>query len=182
MAHKPVSIGNSFSVSAGAATTSSAFQVYSDTIRIVSTANAFVKVDSEPTATTGDYYVSSNDEYTLALSPASCKVAGITTGATTNIDFPEGMASPFEVGDYVSLTSPNQSYYNFTHKRVSQVLTSSNYQGYFSRRIVVENNSSGIVTSYIPLDADLRKSVKVSAYGVGSGALYYQQVQISGHA
>lgn len=182
MAHKPVSIGNSFSVSAGAATTSSAFQVYSDTIRIVSTANAFVKVDSEPTATTGDYYVSSNTEYTLALSPASCKVAGITTGTTTTIDFPEGMASPFEVGDYVSLTSPNQSYYNFTHKRVSQVLTTSGYQGYFSRRIIVENNSSGIVTSYIPLDADLRKSVKVSAYGVGSGALYYQQVQISGHA
>lgn len=182
MAHKPVSVGSSFSVSAGAATTSAAFPIYSDTVRIVSTANAFVKVDSEPTATVADYYAISNTEHTLALSPASCKIAGITTGATTVIDFPEGMASPFEVGDYVSLTSPNQSYYNFTHKRVAQVLTSSGYQGYYSRRIIVENNSSGIVTAYTPLDADLRKSVKISAFGVGSGALYYQQVQISGDA
>lgn len=182
MAHKPVGVGSSFSVTSAGVTTSNPFSIYSDTLRIVPTANAFVKIDSEPAATTGDYYAYANEHFTLALSPASSRVVGIVTGSTTSIDFPQGTASPFEVGDYVSLVSVGQSYYNFTHKRVSEVLTSSGYNGYFSRRIVVENNSSGIVTAFTAQDGDLRKSVKVSAYGLGAGAIYYQQVQISGHA
>jgi hypothetical protein len=181
MAHKPVSVGSSFGVSVGSATSSAPFSVYSDTLRIVSTANAFIKIDSEPAATPSDYYVNSVKDYTLALTPASSIVAGITTGATTTIDFPQGMASPFEVGDYVSLVSVGQSYYNFTHKRVSNVLTSSGVDGYFSRRIIVENNSSGIVTAFTA-QAELRKSIRVSAYGVTAGAIYHQQVQISGDA
>jgi hypothetical protein len=182
MAHKPVGIGGSFSVSAGAATTSIPISVLCDTIRIVPTANCFVKIDGEPTAATTDYYAPSVKDYTLALSPASGRVAGIITGATTFIDFPEGTASPFSVNDYVSLVSVGQSYYNFTHKRVTEVLTSSGVNGYYSRRIIVDHNSAGIVTAYTTKDADLRKSIKVSAYGLAAGALYYQQVQISGDA
>jgi hypothetical protein len=183
MAHKPVGIGSSFSVSSGAATTSQPFQVYSDTLRIVSTTPAFVKIDSEPTASPSNYYVSNTREYTLALSPTSARIAGITTGATTIIDFLEGTFSPFGVGDYVSLTSPNQSYYNFTHKRVLNVQTSAmGVDGYHSRRIIIENNSTGIVTAYTANDADLRTSAKISAYGLGAGAIYYHQVQISGDA
>jgi hypothetical protein len=182
MAHKPVGIGSSFSVSAGAATTSSPISVLCDTIRIVPTANCFIKVDGEPTATSGDYYASSSREYTLALSPASGRVTGITTGATTFIDFPEGTASPFSVNDYVTLVSVGQSYYNFTHKRVTDVLTSAGVGGFYSRRIVIDHNSSGIATAYTAQDADLRKSVKVSAFGLAAGAIYHQQVQISGDA
>lgn len=183
MAHKPVGVGSSFAVSAGTATTSQPFQIYSDTLRIVPTANAFVVVDSEPSATPGNYYVVANNAYTLALSPVSARVSGITTGATTIIDFPDGTFSPFNIGDYVSLTSPNQSYYNFTHKRVTNIQTAfSGVDGYRSRRIIVDNNSSGIVTAYSAYDADLRASAKISAYGLGSGAVYYHQVQISGDA
>lgn len=182
MAHRPVGVGSSFSVSSGAATTSTSFSVYSDTLRLVSTGNAFVKIDSEPTATISDYYITNDGRgFTLALSPASSIVTGITTGATTTIDFPEGTGSPFSVGDYVSLTSTNQNYYNFTHKRVSEVLTSSGYNGYYSTRIIIENNSSGIATAF-STQAELRKSVKVSAYGQAAGTIYYQQVQISGDA
>jgi hypothetical protein len=182
MAHKPVGVGSSFAVSAGAATTSQPFSVYTDALRIVSTSNAFIRIESDPNATSSDYYVTANDEYALAISPSSSRVTGITTGTTTTIDFPEGMGSPFEVGDYVSLTSTSQSYYNFTHKRVSSVLTNSSVGGYYSRRIIVENNSSGIVTAYNGSDADMRRSLKVSAYGIASGTVYYQQVQISSHA
>lgn len=183
MAHKPVGIGSSFSVTAGSATTSQPFQIYSDTIRIVPTANAFIKVDSEPSANSGDYYVSSNREYTLALTRLSSRVAGIITGTNTIIDFPEGTHSPFSVGDYVSLVSPNQGYYNFTHKRVLEVKTyHSGPEAFYSKRIVVENNSTGIATAYTAYDADLRTSAKISAFGLGSGAIYYQQVQISGDA
>ena len=49
------------------------------------------------------------------------KVIGITTGATTTIDFPEGTGSPFQVGDAVSLTVTGQTDYNFTHKIVSSI-------------------------------------------------------------
>jgi hypothetical protein len=183
MAHRPVGVGSSFSVTAGAASTSAAFQVYSDTLRIVSTSNAFVKIEGEPTASSSDYYVTSVKDYTLALTPASSRITGIITGTTTAIDFPQGTGSPFEVGDYVSLTVSDQSYYNFTHKLVSSVLTSTSaVNGYFSRRIIVENNSAGIVTAFNSNNGDLRKSVKVSAFGVTSGAIYHQQVQISGDA
>lgn len=181
MAHKPVSVGNSISVSAGAATTSNPFPVYSDTLRVVSTGNAFIKVDSEPSASASDYYVNDKKDYTIALSPRSSVIVGIITGATTAIDFPEGMSSPFDVGDYVSLTSVGQSYYNFTHKKVLNVLNSANINGYFSRRIIVENNSTGIITAFNS-DAELRTSLKISAYGLNNGAIYYQQVQISGDA
>jgi hypothetical protein len=182
MAHKPVGVGSSFSVSAGAATTSQPFSVYTDSLRVISTGSGLVKIDSEPTATPSDYYITANNDFVLSISPASSRVSGITTGATTSIDFPQGTGTPFEVGDYVTLTSTSQSYHNFTHKRVSQVLSTSGFDGYHSRRIIIENNSSGIVTAYNGQDAELRRSLKVSAYGLASGALYYQQVQISSHA
>ena len=182
MAHRPVGIGGSFSVSVGSATTSGPITVFSDTIRIVPTSNCFVKVDGDPISTSADYYAASTREYTLALSPSSGRIVGIVTGAITLLDFPEGTASPFSVGDYVSLTSIGQSYYNFTHKKILNIMSSSNVGGFYSRRIVVENDSSGISTSFTAQDGDLRKSVKVSAFGVTAGALYYQQVQISGDA
>lgn len=182
MAHRPVGLGSSFAISSGAATTSNPFSVYSDTLRVVPTVNSFIKIDSEPTATVSDYYVTPNTAYTLAISPASSTVVGIITGATTTIDFPQGTGSPFAVNDYVTFTSNTQAYHNFTHKRVSNVLTSSGRDGYFATRIVVENNSTGIVTAFSATDGELRKSLKLSAYGLGAGAAYYQQVQISGDA
>jgi hypothetical protein len=48
--------------------------------------------------------------------------------------------------------------------------------------MTVDYNSSGIVTAFAPTDATVSASNKVSAYGVGAGALYYQQVQLTGQA
>jgi hypothetical protein len=48
--------------------------------------------------------------------------------------------------------------------------------------MTVDYNSSGIATAFSSPDAVVINSNKVSAYGVGSGTLYYQQVQISGDA
>lgn len=182
MAHKPIGNGSSIAISSGSATTSTAFPVYSDTIRVVAvSAGSFVKVDYEPTASQVDYYVPANSAATLAITPASQRVVGVTTGATTIIDFPAGTGSPFSQGDYVSLTSSSQDYYNFTHKEVLSVNNSAGVGGYYSTRIVVNTNTSGIVTAFADY-GDLRKSLKVSAYGTGAGTLYYQQVQISGDA
>lgn len=182
MAHRPIGTGSSSSIVSATSTKSSAFSVQSKVLRVVAVSSGtFVAIGTEPTATTSDYYIPANGEVTLALSPASQRVVGITTGTTTIIDFPQGTGSPFEVGDYVSLTSTNQPYYNFTHQPVISINTSSNVGGYYSTRVSIGTNTSGILTAFNS-DGDLRKSVKIANYGTGSGTLYYQQVQISGQA
>ena len=181
MAHKPVGAGSSFNFTSGAATTSSSFSVQSSVLRIVAVgAAAHVKVDGDPIATTSDYYIPSGGTATLALTKASNRVVGVTTGATTIVSVPEGTQVPFGVGDFVTLSG--STYHDFSHKEVLSVDTSSSYDGYFQTRLTVDNDSSGIVTTFSERDSSISISNKVSAYGAGSGTLYYQQVQISGDA
>jgi hypothetical protein len=179
--HKPVGLGSSISVVSGTATTSSTLSIQTKALRVVATAPSFIAIGANPSATIADYYVPSGGTAVLALSPASQRIVGITTGTTTTITFPEGTGSPFEVGDYVSLTSVGQTYYNFTHQPVTAVDSSTGYNGYFSTRVSIGTNTSGILTAF-STDGNLRKSVKVSAYGTAAGTLYYQQVQIAGDA
>ena len=183
MAHRPVGAGSSFTFTAGAATTSSAFTVQSSVLRVVAVGGAaHVAIGVNPTATNTDYYIPSGETVTLGLTKASNRVVGVTTGATTTITVPEGTQVPFGVGDYVSLTARGQSYYDFTHAQVTSVDTTTNFNGYHQTRMVVSYNSSGIATAFSSSDATISLSNKVSAYGAGSGTLYFQQVQITGQA
>ena len=184
MTHRPVGSGVSFATSTTSAK-SAAFSGRSNTLRIVATgANAFVAIGTEPTATLGDYCVPSGTSATLAIDNGSARVSGVTTGATTTyIDFPEGQASPFGIGDYVSLTASQQTYYNFVHGPVTEVFNTSNQGGYYSTRIGIATNTSGIATAFGDPDAILRNSIKVAAItDTGAGFLYTQQVQITGQA
>lgn len=182
MTHRPVGAGSSFAFGAGSATTSSAFTVQSDTLRVVATSAAFISVGGTPSATSADYYVPANTPVTIALTKASNRVVGVTTGSTTIVTVPEGTQVPFGVGDYVSLTAIGQPYYNFTHQRVISIDTSSSVGGYYQTRMTVDYDSSGIVTAFSPADASVSISNKVSAYGLSAGTLYYQQVQITNQA
>jgi hypothetical protein len=183
MTHRPVGSGVSFSTSTSSSK-SAAISGKTTALRIVATdANAFVAIGTEPTATLNDYCVPAGTSAALAIDNGSAKVAGVTTGTTTYITFPEGQASPFGVGDYVSLTNSVQDYYDFTHAPVTEVFTSASYDGYFSSRISIGTDTSGIATAFSDPDAILRNSFKVAAItDSGSGALYTQQVQISGVA
>jgi hypothetical protein len=183
MAHRPVGAGSSFNFTAGAASTSTSFIVQSNVLRVVAVnAAAHISVGGNPSATATDYYVPSGGTVTLGLTKASNRVVGVTTGATTVVTVPEGTQVPFGVGDYVSLTANGQSYYDFTHAQVTSVDTTTNFNGYHQTRMVVAYNSSGIVTAFSSSDASISLSNKVSAYGLGSGTLYFQQVQITGQA
>ena len=183
MAHRPVGAGSSFTFTAGAATTSSAFSVQSSVLRVVAVGGAaFVAVGATPSATAADYYVASGESATLALTKASNRVVGVTTGTTTIVTVPEGTQVPFGVGDYVTLSASGQTYYNFTHQRVISVDTTSNVGGYYQTRMTVDYNSTGIATAFSSADASVIASNKVSVFGAGSGTLYYQQVQITGQA
>jgi len=183
MTHRPVGSGISFTTST-TSSKSAAFSGRSNTLRLVATgANAFVAIGTEPTATTGDYCIPSGTSATLAIDNGSARIVGVTTGTTTYVDFPEGQASPFGIGDYVTLTASQQTYYNFTHAPVIQVYNTSNQGGYYSTRIGIATNTSGIATAFEDQDAILRNSIKVAAItDSGAGTLYTQQVQITGQA
>jgi len=181
MAHRPVGAGSSFNFTAGTASTSSAFSVQSSVLRVVAVGGAaHIAVGGTPSATNADYYVPSGEAATLALTKAKNRVVGVTTGATTIVSVPEGTQVPFGIGDYVTLTG--STYHNFTHQEVLSVDTSAGFDGYFQTRMTVNYDSSGIVTAFSASDASVTTSNKVSAYGVGAGTLYYQQVQLSGQA
>ena len=185
MAHKPVGNCVTFATS-GTSAKSSAISQQASALRVVSVGqNAHVAVGPDPTATAANYYLVSNVPETISLgNPTSQRVVGITTGATTTIDFPEGTGCPFGVGDAVSLTVTGQSYHDFSHKLIASINTTSNVGGYYSTRIVVTNNSAGIVTAFdSQLYAELRGSFKVAVKNTsGSGNAFVQQVQVSGDA
>tara|TARA_B100001778_G_scaffold150336_1_gene123473 strand:- start:1602 stop:2159 length:558 start_codon:yes stop_codon:yes gene_type:complete len=181
---KPVGTGQVISTTNGSATASSAFKQQTDTLRVVAEGvGCHVAIGVNPTATTGDIYVGvSGGDEKISLGPvAAQRVIGITTGnPTTIIDFPEGTGCPFAVGDTVSLTTNGQSYYDFEHKTVASIDTTSHVGGFFSTRCTITNDSSGIVTAFAAPYAELRRSLKVSVItNASTGKAFIQQVQVS---
>ena len=191
MAHNPV--GNGIVLSTSTSSASTTAQAHkTNTLRVVSVgADAFVAIGTNPTGYTTSYYVPSGGTATLNLGPPqSNRVVGVTTsGTTTIIDFPEGTGSPFAVGDAVTLTATEKSYYDFSHKIVTSVNSTAGVSGYFSTRIVVDNDY-GVGYAHTAIDptnagdwAELRGSFKVAALtSTGTGTIYAQQVQVSGDA
>ena len=179
---KPVGSGQVIATSTSAAA-SSAFNQQSDTLRVVAEgAGCHVAFGPNPTATATDIYVgTSGGDEKISLGPvAAQRVVGVTTGATTTIDFPEGTGCPFAVGDAVSLTVNGQAYYDFSHKLIASINNTAGVGGFFSTRIVVTNNSSGIATAFSAPYAELRRSIKVSVLtDSSSGKAFIQQVQVS---
>ena len=185
MTHRPVGIATTIAISA-TSSASPAFSVQSNVLRLVTVGNgAHVAIGTNPTATTNDYYIPVGQSATLSIAPVNSNtIAGITTGTTTIIDFLEGTASPFEPGDCVTLTCSDQPYYNVSHIAVTAVNRNSDNSGYFSERITLGYNSSGIATAYASTVGTLRKSLKVAARTdtATPAVLHLQQVQITSQA
>ena len=195
MAHNPVGSGSSLTVSTDTAKViASGIAQQSDTLRVSLVGasgmdGAHIKVGEMPTATTADYYLIKAESATINIHrPASQRVTGITTGSTTIIQFPEGTGTPFGVGNSVSITVTDQSYYDDIIKdaSVTAVDNTAGVGGAFGTRITLDADTSGIVTAMSGY-ATLRNSFKVSALAKGNaadvtGALYYQQVQVTGEA
>ena len=164
--------------------------------------NVAVSMATTAAATAGitSFFIRKDTSETLFIGkPRSNRVVGLTTetNGTTTIDFAEGTGTPFNGGDAVSLTVTGQDYYNFSHKIVNSVNSTSGLNGYYSTRINVDydygdDNPGGIQTTFNNAGqvswAEMRSSFVVgaqSATGIGAqgqGALYIQQVQTSGDA
>ena len=164
--------------------------------------NVAVSMATTAAATPGitSFFIRKDTSETLFIGkPRSNRVVGLTTetDGTVTIDFAEGTGTPFNGGDAVSLTVTGQTYYNFSHKIVNSVNSTSGLNGYYSTRINVDydygdDNPGGIQTTFNNAGqvnwAEMRSSFVVgaqSATGLGAqgqGALYIQQVQTSGDA
>ena len=195
MALNPVGSGSSLTVSTDTAKVIAAGiaqQAKSLRVTLVGASGmdgAHIKTGTMPTATTADFYLVKGETATLNIDrPSSQRVTGITTGSTTIVQFPEGTGTPFGVGSSVSITVTDQSYYDDIIKdsSVTAVDNTAGVGGAFATRITFDADTSGIVTA-VSGYATLRNSFKVSALAKGNaadvtGALYYQQVQVTGEA
>tara|TARA_Y100000768_G_scaffold122485_1_gene90589 strand:+ start:907 stop:1485 length:579 start_codon:yes stop_codon:yes gene_type:complete len=192
MAHRTVGAGQSIALT-GTATTSSAFKVQSNVLRIVATGgNAYVAIGTDPVATTSDYIVTTQGPESLAMLRMSQRVVGITKGSTTVLEAPEGTQMPFNIGDRVTLDyegdSTNDSNYTtlINDTKVVGKSRSAGISGDFSEKITVEANTAGVSTAFTPTgNATLFLSNKVSVISpnpTAAAVVYIQQVQTTGSA
>ena len=191
MAHRTVGAGQSIALT-GTATTSTAFKVLSNVIRIVATgADAYVAIGTDPVATATDYLVTSTQPETLAMLKQSQRVVGITKGTTTVLEAPEGTQMPFNLGDRVTLDAPaaliDSNWLTLINDtKVVGKSRTAGVGGDFLEKITVEANTAHITTAFSPqTHATLFMSNKVSVISPNSDAnsvVQIQQVQTTGSA
>ena len=190
MAYRTVGAGQSIALT-GTATTSTAFKVQSNVLRIVASgAHAYVAIGTDPVATTTDFLVSSSEPESLAMLKMSQRVVSITKGATTTLAAPEGTQMPFNIGDRVTLDfegdATNDSNYTtlINDTKVVGKSRSAGVGGDFSEKVTVEANTSGVSTAFTPTgNATLFMSNKVSVISpnpTAASVVYIQQVQTMG--
>jgi len=182
MAHQPV--GDTLTITTSATSARAQFTVQSDTLRVVPMSqNVHVAIGTTATATTSDYFIPAGTPATLNIGRvSSIGIAGVTTGASTIIDLPEGTGCPFEVDDVITTSGiTGETGFNTTAKVVS-VDSSANTYGYHSERITTDHNSLGLYAGDAVVTAgEARRTLTVAARtDSGSGKLYAQQVQVSG--
>ena len=192
MAYRTVGAGQSIALT-GTATTSTAFKVQSNVLRIVASgADAYDAIGTDPVATTTDFLVPSSEPESLAMLKMSQRVVSITKGATTTLAAPEGTQMPFNIGDRVTLDfegdATNDSNYTtlINDTKVVGKSRSAGVGGDFSEKVTVEANTSGVSTAFTPTgNATLFMSNKVSVISpnpTAASVVYIQQVQTTGSA
>ena len=192
MAYRTVGAGQSIALT-GTATTSTAFKVQSNVLRIVASgADAYVAIGTDPVATTTDFIVTSDEHESLAMLKMSQRVVSITKGATTTLAAPEGTQMPFSIGDRVTLdyegNTINDSNYTtlINDTKVVGKSRGAGVGGDFSEKVTVEANTSGVSTAFTPTgNATLFMSNKVSVISpnpTAASVVYIQQVQTTGSA
>ena len=192
MAYRTVGAGQSIALT-GTATTSTAFKVQSNVLRIVASgADAYVAIGTDPVATTTDFIVPSSEPESLAMLKMSQRVVSITKGTTTVLAAPEGTQMPFNIGDRVTLdyegNTINDSNYTtlINDTKVVGKSRSAGVGGDFSEKVTVEANTAGVSTAFTPTgNATLFMSNKVSVISpnpTAASVVYIQQVQTTGSA
>ena len=155
MAIKIVQNVNRITATAGAATTSNPIALKSGYLRVsTGLTSIYVETGGVPVATTNSFHIGTYGNEVLKERIARQKIAGITTGASTVISFDSNAGNPFLVGDYVTIQNADPAGINTEHKLVTSVSNES---------VTISHDSSSIVGIITVTNANLARSVKVSA-------------------
>jgi hypothetical protein len=120
----------------------------------------YVETGSDPVSTINSFQISPYGNEVLKERIARQRIAGITTGASTVISFDENASNPFLLGDYVTIQNAQPAGINTEHKLITAITDGS---------VTISHNSSSIVGVITVTNANLARSVKVSALAA-SGA------------
>ena len=155
MAIKVVQNVNRITANVSTATTSNSIALKSGYLRVsTGLTSVYIEIGSEPVATTNSFQISPYGNEVLKERIARQKIAGITTGTTTIVSFSENAGNPFLVGDYVTIQNAEPAGINTEHKLVTQV---------FNDSVTILHNSSSITGVITTTNANIARSVKVSA-------------------
>lgn len=165
---------NTLSVTTGVST-SVPIDLKTGQVRFTPSVNCNIAFGNSPSATSNDFYISAGETEVLKERVARQKISGITTGATTIVEFSQNSSNPFVVGEYVSILNASPSGINTSYNLITAVSENS-LTGVTT--LTIDFNSSSI-TGVTVTEAVLARSVKVSAIGSGSGNLYITEVQVT---
>jgi hypothetical protein len=155
MAIKIVQNVNRISPTVSVAATSNPIALKSGYIRVSTGITAiYVEIGENPVATQNSFHIPPYSAEVLKERLAKQRIAGITTGATTLVTFPENAGHPFIVGDYVTIQNAQPVGLNTVHQEVTAVTDSS---------ITLAANTASVVGVVTASGAVVSRSVKVSA-------------------
>ena len=168
MALKIVQTVNAVNATAGTATTSNAISLQSGYLRVscASTA-AYIQISENPVATANDFMIVPNCADVLKQRVARQRISGITTGATTVVEFGENNGNPFIIGDYVTISGGSPAGVNTSHTQVTALNVSSITLGW----------NSSTVTGIAVTNAIISRSVKVSVFSPAATTVSIAEVQ-----
>ena len=155
MAIKVVQNVNRITATAGAATTSNPIALKSGYLRVsTGLTSVYVETGGDPVATINSFQLTPYGNEVLKERIARQRIVGITTGTSTVITFDENASNPFLLGDYVTIQNAQPAGINTEHKLITAITDGS---------VTISHNSSSIVGVITVTNANLARSVKVSA-------------------
>jgi len=159
MAIKIVQNVNRISPTVSTASTSNPIALKSGYIRVAAGLTAvYVESGGDPVVTTNSFYISPYGNEVLKERLAKQRIAGITTGSSTVVTFPNNGGNPFLIGDYVTIENAEPSGINTVHQLITDLTDSS---------VTISANTSSIVGVITVTNAVLSRSVKVAALADG---------------
>ena len=168
MALKIVQTINAVNATAGTAATSNAISLQTGYLRVsCGTTSAYVAISENPVSTANDFMIVPYSAEVIKQRVARQRITGITTGATTVIEFGENNGVPFIVGDYVTISGGSPAGINTTHSQVSATNSSS----------ITLNWNSSSVTGIAVTNAIVSRSVKVSVFSPVATSVSIAEVQ-----
>ena len=198
MAFNPIGSGSSLGIAVnGTTVTTGSWEHHkSDTLRVTAiNADALVAVGvgTTNTAAAGSVFIAKGETVNINTgNPASNRVVGMTTsGTTTTVNFAEGTGCPFYIGQLVSVytNSAADKHWEFSNKEITSINNTWNT----NNTAMTVANDYGVGTGFTAFtgsttisNTEARDSIRLTAKGCSAiaqhGAVYFQQVQVSGDA